>query len=108
MADGGVLVEVGSAIHFVAKDLGFGDGEAAEGPGGADQDIDQVALLGKSGAEALEVLFSESSELLGIFAGNGEGLGIDAGFQGIHAGAGLALGGARARGGGRTYGGGVW
>src|ERR1039457_630851 len=34
-----------------------------------------------------------------IFAGNDQGLGVDAGFQGIHGGAGLARSGARARGG---------
>jgi hypothetical protein len=95
MADGGILVEFVSAIHFVGKNLGFGDGEAAEGPGGADQDIDEVALLGDSGAEALEVLLEEGVEIGRIFAGDGEGLGVDAGFQRIHAGAGLALGGAR-------------
>ena len=34
----------------------------------------------------------------GIFAGNDYGLGVDAGFQGIHRGTGLAGSGARARG----------
>ena len=99
MADGGILVELVRGLHLVAPDLRFGDGEAAEGPGGANEDIDEVALLGNSGAEALDVLVAEGVELGEIFAGNGEGLGVDAGFQGIHGGTGLALGGAGARGG---------
>jgi hypothetical protein len=98
MADGGILVEYGDLIHLVAIDLGFGDAEAAESPGGADQDVDQVALLRDGGAVALEVLIEEGLEMGGIFAGNDEGLGVDAGFQGVHAGTGLALSGARARG----------
>jgi hypothetical protein len=73
MADGGVLVELHCGVHLIDIDLGFGGGQAAEGPGGADQDIDQIAPLGKSGVEALEVLFGEGGELLGIFTGNGEG-----------------------------------
>jgi len=97
MADGRILIEVHSGVHFVRIDLGFGDGEAAEGPSGADEDIDQVALLGDGGAVALGVLFEEGVELGAVFAGDDEGLGVDAGFQGIHGGAGLALSGAGAR-----------
>ena len=68
----GVGVELVRALHFVDPDLGFGGGKTAEGPGGADQDIDLVALLGDSGAVALEVLVGEGGEMGGIFAGNDE------------------------------------
>jgi hypothetical protein len=99
VADRGVGAEFIHVLHLVDPDLGLGDGEAAEGPGGADDDVDQVALLGDGGVEALEVLVAERVEIGWIFAGNDEGFGIDAGFQGVHAGTGFALGGAGARGG---------
>jgi hypothetical protein len=101
-------VECVPDIHFVGPDLGFGDAETAESPSGADQDIDQVALLRDGGAVTLEVLFEEGVEIGGIFAGNDEGLGVDAGFQGIHGGTGLARGGAWARGGAGTGAFGAW
>jgi hypothetical protein len=97
--DRGVGAEFVGVLHLVGPDLGLGDGKAAEGPGGADDDVDEVALFGQSGLVALEVLVAERVEIGGIFAGNDEGLGIDAGFQGVQAGTGLALGGAGARGG---------
>jgi len=99
VAERGLLVELEGGVHLVDEDLGFGGGEAAEGPSGTDQDVNEVALLRDSGAVALEVLFGEGGEMGGIFAGDGEGLGVDAGFQGIHGGTGLARGGAWARGG---------
>jgi hypothetical protein len=75
---------------LVVPDLGFGDGESAEGPGGADEDIDLVALV---------VFAGEGIELGAVLTGDDERLGIDTGFHGVHAGTGLALGGAGARGG---------
>jgi hypothetical protein len=109
LAERSVVVGVVGGIDFVGPDLGFGGAEAAEGPDGADQDIDLIALGGGDGAVAGEVLFGEGGELRGIFAGNDEGLGVEAGFQGIHGGAGLTLGGAGA-GGGMAWGaiGGDW
>jgi hypothetical protein len=99
VSERGLLVEFVGGVHLVDEDLGFGGGEAAEGPGGAYENIDQVALLGDGGMEALEVLVEEGIEMAGFFAGNDEGLGIDAGFQGVHGGTGFARGGAWARGG---------
>jgi hypothetical protein len=99
VAERGFGAEFVDGVHLEGKDLGFGDGEAAESPGGADQDIDEVALLGKIGTEALRVLVAQGVEMGGIFAWDDEGLGVDAGFQSIPAGAGLALGGAWACGG---------
>jgi hypothetical protein len=99
LAERGVVAEIGEAIHLVVPDLGFGRGETAEGPGGAHHDIDEVALLGVGGVEALVVFAGEGVELGAVLTGDNERLGVDTGFHGIHAGAGLALGGARARGG---------
>jgi hypothetical protein len=98
VAERGFLVEFVGGVHVVDEDLGFSGGEAAEGPGGADEDIDEVALLGEGGVEALEVLVEKGVELGLVFAGDDEGLGVDAGFQGIHGGTGLARSGAWARG----------
>jgi hypothetical protein len=56
VAERGLLVELEGGVHFVNEDLGFGGGEAAEGPGGTDQDVNEVALLGDGGLETLEVL----------------------------------------------------
>jgi hypothetical protein len=98
VAERGFLAEFVGGVHMVDEDLGFGGGEAAEGPRGADEDIDEVALLGDSGAEALEVLAAKGVEMAGVFTGNDEGLGVDAGFQGIHGGTGFARSGAWSRG----------
>jgi hypothetical protein len=89
----------GHVFQLVLPDLGFGGGEAAEGPGGADEDIDLIALLGDFRLDALVVFLGEGVELEAILAGDDERLGIDTGFHGVHAGTGFALGGAGARGG---------
>jgi hypothetical protein len=98
LTEWGVFAGFVRGRQLVNPDLGFGDGEAAEGPGGSDEDIDLVALLGGERAVALVILVNEGGEVRGIFAGDDERLGVDAGFQGIHGGAGLAFGGARSRG----------
>ena len=98
LAERSLLAEDFGALYLADKDLSFDNGESAEGPGGADEGVDLVAMLGECGLEALVVFGGESVELGVIFAGDDEGLGVDAGFQGIHGGAGLALSGAGSRG----------
>jgi hypothetical protein len=98
LAERGAFAGFVCGRQLVNPDLGFGDGEAAEGSGGSDEDIDLVALLGGEGAVALVILVDEGGEVRGIFAGDDERFGVDAGFQGIHGGAGLAFNGARSRG----------
>jgi len=72
-------------------ELGFADTEAAEEPFSVDEGIDEHALLGCGGVEAVVIFGFEGFEVGGFFAADDLGFGVDAGFQGIHGGAGLAL-----------------
>ena len=56
--------------------------------------IDEHALLGGGGAEAAVIFAGEFLEGGGGFAADELGFGVDAGLEGIHGGADLALGGA--------------
>src|SRR5271157_3166236 len=75
-------------------DLGFAAVEAAGQPVAADDDIDVVALVLGDGLELGGVAVGEGLEFSGIFAIDDGGVGVDAGFEVIHGGAGLAFGGA--------------
>ena len=77
-------------------EVGFGFAQAAELPIVVDENIDQDAMLGARGMPALVVLLGKVLEGDGIFAGDGLGFGVNAGFEGIEAGDGLTLKGARA------------
>lgn len=78
--------------------LGLATAQAAEHPLAIDQDIDDHAALGSGRVVALAVFGEESQEVGGIFTGDDFGLGVNAGFQGVEAGDGLACIGARAGG----------
>ena len=88
----GVLLADGSEIVF--PELGFGLAEAAEGPLGIDEDVDEGALGGGLGLVVEEVLGGQGVEGGGVFATDDLGFGVDAGFQGILGRGGLALSGA--------------
>ena len=109
VALGGVdaALEAGEVVAVVAEGLSEGDfedrifphlaldsAEAAEKPLAIDEGIDKHALFGCSGREALVVVVGEGFELRDGFAGDGLRLGIDAGFECVHGGSGLALDGA--------------
>jgi hypothetical protein len=91
-----VLIAVaGSAgLGIPVPELGFDAAEAAEGPLGVDEDVDEAALLGGVGEEAVVVVGGEGFEVGGIFAGDDLRGGVDAGFDGVEAGGGFAGGGA--------------
>jgi len=97
-ADGSVGAGVMGVLHYVDQDLGIDSVEAAEAPGGTDDVVDQEAFDGGLGLAIVVEPFGEGGQSGGIFAGDDGGLGVDSGFERIHAGGGLALGGARARG----------
>jgi hypothetical protein len=99
VADGVVLIDVDGGLDFVPPDLGFGATEAAELPIGGDEGIDQEALLGCLGMEAVVVVEDEGFEVFGVFTGDDGRLGVNAGFEGVHAGGGFAAIGARTGGG---------
>jgi len=84
--------------HLVIPDLAFDAGQAAEHPLGAGEGIDECALFGDGGLVAVVVFAKEDLDSGGILAEDEEGIGIDAGFQGIPGGARLALNGAGAGG----------
>lgn len=75
-------------------EAGFDGVEAAELPVVAGEGIDQRTFQRCGGPELLMVRGGEFLELFGIFAGNDFGSGLDAGFQGVESGDGLALDGA--------------
>jgi hypothetical protein len=77
-------------------ELGFEAGEALEEPIGADQRIDEKALEPGGGSPLLVIAGGHGFEFAGIFAGDDLGFGVDARFEGIETGNGLALQRARA------------
>jgi hypothetical protein len=74
--------------------LALDSAEAAQEPFAIDEGIDEHPLFGGGGTEALVVFAGELFELRDGFAGDGLGSGVDAGFEGVHGGVGLALDGA--------------
>ena len=94
--DGEVDVEdsVGDVGEALLPELGFDAAEAAEEPFGIDEGVDEHALLGGGGMEAVVILVGEGFEAAGGFVLDDVGTGVDAGFESVHRGAGLALGGA--------------
>jgi hypothetical protein len=85
-------------LHAVFPDLGLGFAEAAELPLGGYHGIDEEALLWGGGLKALVLVKDEGFEDVGVLARDDVGTGVNAGFQGIEAGNGLALIGAGAGG----------
>jgi len=77
------VVVVGDFEELGFPKLGFGLAQAAEGPFGIDEDIDEGTLGGGLGAVIVEVLSGERGEGIGVLAADDLGLGVDAGFQGI-------------------------
>jgi hypothetical protein len=71
--------------------LALDSAEAAEEPFAIDKGIHEHSLFGCGGTEALVVFAGEVFELRDGLAGDGLGSGIDAGFEGVHGGVGLAL-----------------
>ena len=111
VALGGIdaTLEAGKFIALVGVGLGEGDvedvvgllpelsldgAEAAEKPVAVDEGVDEQALVRCGGVEAVVVLVDEFLEVGPDFAADELGFRVDAGFEGIHGGAGFALDGA--------------
>ena len=78
-------------MHGVLPDLGFGLAETAKLPRGGHHGVDEEAVFGRRGLKAGVVLEGEGFKGDGIFAGDDVGLSVNAGFEGIETGNGLAL-----------------
>jgi len=100
LADDGVIVEVstfgevGLVWDFGDHDFDFDAAKAAEDELAVSEAVHQGAFFGSAGLVADVVFVAEDGAFGGVFPGEDLGLGLDAGFQGIRGGAGLALGGA--------------
>ena len=80
------------------EESGLDESEATPEPGGEDEKIDQVVLCLSFGSESATVVGGEVEEGFGVFAGRDDDIGMDAEFDGVATGNGLALWGARAGG----------
>jgi len=95
----GVFVEAAFAgLDISGPELGFGAAEAAQGPFGVGEDVDEAALFGGIGVEAVDVVGDERIEIGRVFVVDDFGFGEDAGLGAIAAGNGFARGGAGAGG----------
>jgi hypothetical protein len=79
-------------------EVGFDGAETAEEPIAIDEGVDEETLLGGGGLEALVIFGGEFLEGCRGFALDDLGFSVDAGFECVHGGSGLALGGARSGG----------
>jgi hypothetical protein len=87
----GVLLWVAVlVVALILPRLGFGGAEAAEHPLAVDKVVDEAAGIGGGGLVVLVVVFGELVEVGKVFGREDEGLAVDAGFEGVHGGSGLA------------------
>jgi hypothetical protein len=70
--------------HALLPDFGLYAAEAAEEPFAIDEGIDEHALLGGIGEKAAVILELEAFEVGGGFVVDDLGVGVDAGFEGVH------------------------
>jgi hypothetical protein len=84
--------------HGDIPELGLGFAEAAELPLGGYHGIDEEAPFGGGGLKAVVMLDGENFEDFRVFAWDDVGVSVNAGFEGIEAGNGLAVLGAGAGG----------
>jgi hypothetical protein len=103
MAEGGIVLDGGideigvgeilvEALDLVIPELGFDAAEAALGPLGRDEGVDERELDGVGGAEVEHECRGEGFEFGGIFTGDDVRPGVDAGFEGVEGGGGFAFG----------------
>jgi hypothetical protein len=95
-AAGGGLTErvlrVGPVVFLmvVGPDLGFGGTQAALEPFSVNEVVHEGPGFGGSGVVTLVVFADELLEVGEVLRGKDEGLGVNAGFEGIHGGGGFA------------------
>jgi len=77
-------------VILVIPEGSFRGIEAAKGPFAADEVVHEAAGLGGGGLIVGVIFAGELLEVGGVFAGDDDGLGVEAGFEGVHRGGGLA------------------
>jgi len=80
-----VAADGAAAFDGTGPNLGFGGAETAEAPGVFEQMVDEFAFGSVGRLPAVGELLGEGAELVGVFAGDDDGGGVDAGFEGIEA-----------------------
>jgi hypothetical protein len=90
LAEGKIVFLGEGFLVGIFKELGFGGGEAAEGPFAANKVVEEDAGFGGGGVVAVIELGCELLEVGEVLGGEDEGLGVNAGFEGVHGGSGLA------------------
>lgn len=93
-----ILAGIVGVVDLVVDHFGVDAGETGEEPGVADDVVEEGALQGGGGLVVTIEGFGELGELVGIFAGDDGGFGVDAGLERVQARDGLALDGAWAGG----------
>jgi hypothetical protein len=88
-----VIVVPAEAFDAEIPELTFDAADAALGPLGGDEGIDERALVGVGGVEVEQEFLGKSFELGRIFSGDDLRTGVDAGFEGVERGGGFAFGG---------------
>jgi hypothetical protein len=83
---------------MVFPEVGLGAEEAAQDPFVADERVNLEALLGSEGLETGDVLILERGKFVAVLADDELRVGVEAGFECVLGGDGLALGSARAGG----------
>jgi len=68
-----------AALDFVAEEVGFDIGEAAEAPAGGDHGFDQLDFDGAGGGELIEIGIEEALEVVGRFVVEDHGDGGEGG-----------------------------
>ena len=98
LTEGIFVIGLEGVLVVVCPKLGFGGAEAALEPLAVDEVVDEGAGFGGGGMVALVVFVDQEFEIGDLFGREDEGFGVDAGFESIHGGGGLARDGGRAGG----------
>jgi hypothetical protein len=98
LTEGIFVIGLKGVLVVVCPKLGFGGAEAPLEPLAVDEVVDEGAGFGGGGLVALVVFVDQEFEIGELFGGEDEGFGVNAGFEGVHGGGGLARDGGRAGG----------
>jgi hypothetical protein len=90
LTEGIFVIGLKGVLVVECPELGFGGAKAALEPLAVDEVVDEGAGFGGGGMVAPVILVDEEFEIGEFFGREDEGFGVDAGFEGVHGGGGLA------------------